>query len=153
MSERSVKSGAGSPHQKKGTPTLLCSHRITVQELSPRGREHDALLEEISRTQAKVSLECPLRKGSNVKIDCGECELRGKVSGCTPWQGIGGYMAEVTFPEGEQWEPGEFTPDRLLNPQYLRCENPGCTPECVNESCGTPEPGPTVVFGGGLPEE
>jgi hypothetical protein len=129
---------------KAKSPNLLCSHLTRVHPVSREGREpkaeQDALLEEISLTRAVVSLECPLRKGSTVRIDCRTCELRGKVLGCK--HGATGYVAEVAFPANQPWQPSKFKPDGLFNPNYLVCKNPGCTPECVGGSCGESEAEP-----------
>lgn len=124
-----------SSDQKKSTPTLLCSHLSTVRTLSQDACEQEALLEEISTSHAKLSLDCPVQAGSDVQIDCGTCEFRGKVSACAHWPGIDGYMAEVTFSEDAQWQPSTFKPDRLFNPNFLVCGKPGCTSDCVNENC------------------
>jgi hypothetical protein len=118
---------------KAGSPTLLCCHFTRIRAVLREVREYDALLEEISRTYAVVSLECPLTKGSHVRIDCGSGELRGRVTGCKQWSG--GYLAAVTFPQDQPWQPAEFKPDGLFNPNYLVCENPECTPDCVNGCC------------------
>jgi len=118
---------------KPRRPTLLCAHLAKVLPLSGRPRQHQGLLEEISRTGAVVSLECPLRKGTNVRIDCRTCELRGKVVGCEHLPD--GYFAEVAFPEDQPWAAAEFKPDGLFNPKFLVCKNPGCTPEC-DGTCG-----------------
>jgi hypothetical protein len=61
-------------------PRLLCAHIASIHTGSRKPRVHEGLLEEISRTLAVVSLECPLRRGSSVRIDCQSCELRGKVA-------------------------------------------------------------------------
>lgn len=113
------------------TPKLLCSHMTTVQQ-SHAGKV-SALLEEISETSAVVSLECPLRVSSAVRIDCGTCELRGKVAGCklSPL----GYLAEVELNPDEPWIPAEFKPDRLFNPESMVCTRPGCSSDCTNDSC------------------
>ena len=120
------------PTPGPSTPKLLCSHLTRIHPVS-REAEYEGLLEEISPTSAVVSLECPLRKGTKVRIDCKTCELRGKVVGCkkSPY----GYMAEVALPENQPWEPATFKPDGLFNPNFLVCENPGCTPECVDGDC------------------
>ncbi len=86
-----------------------------------------------------LSLDCPVQKGSSVRIDCGVCEFRGRVTGCTHWPAINGYMAQIAFEE--PWEPTAFKPDRLFNPNFLICGNAGCTPECVNECCLPSEDG------------
>ena len=109
---------------------LLCSHLATLKDGL---NKVDALLEEISQTGAVVSLECPLRSNTSVHIDCGTCELRGKVTSCREW--VGGYLAEVEFHPDEPWAPDEFKPDRLFNPQSMTCTRPGCTSDCVNHSC------------------
>lgn len=131
MSLRKTK--ARTSDNKPRRPTLLCAHLAKILPLSGQPREHQGLLEEISRTGAVVSLECPLRKGTNVRIDCRTCELRGKVVGCK--HSPGGYFAEVAFPEDQPWAAANFKPEGLYNPSYLVCKNPGCTPEC-DGSCG-----------------
>jgi len=56
---------------KAGSPTLLCCHFTRIHTVLREVREYEALLEEISPSCAVVSLECPLWKGSKVRIDCG----------------------------------------------------------------------------------
>jgi hypothetical protein len=117
-----------------GKPTLLCSHLTHIVPGSKPRRRHEALLEEISTAGAVLSLDCPLKRGTDVRIDCRTCELRGKVVGCRKW--AGGYAAEVAFAVEEPWQPADFKPDGLFNPNSLVCTNPGCQSDCVDESCG-----------------
>ena len=123
----------GSPHPSSHATALLCSHLTRIHSASREFPEQDALLEEISRTGAVVSVACPLKTGSAVKIDCRTCELRGKVIGCK--HGYQEYKVEIAFPKDQPWHPPEFKPESLLNPNYLVCENPDCTPDCVGGSC------------------
>jgi hypothetical protein len=134
------------PKPKTASSNALGSHLAKIHPDSKKRQEpapkQDALIEEISITGAVMSVGCPLRKGSRVRIDCRTCELRGKVTGCTKWSA--GYIAEVAFPEHAPWQPAEFKPDGLFNPNYLVCRNPGCTPECVGGSCRQSEPEPDI---------
>ncbi len=112
-------------------PNLLCSHLARVDAIGSPAQ--DAVLEEISQNEAVLSLDCPIRRGTDVLIDCRDCELRGKVMGCQKW--AGGYMADVEFAPDAPWMPDEFHPDGLFNPHSLVCTKPGCRSDCVNESC------------------
>jgi hypothetical protein len=112
---------------------LLCSHLTKIHSDSPEPADCDGVLEEISRTRAVVSVECPLIKGTSLRIDCETCELRGKVTGCDKLPD--GYMAQIAFPDDQTWKPANFKPDGLFNPNYLVCVNPNCTPDCVGASC------------------
>jgi hypothetical protein len=125
----------GLPTPSPAPPILLCSHLAKIYSVSDDVPEQDALLEEISRPNAVVSLECPLRAGSAVRIDCGSCELRGKVTGCK--KSPIGYTAEIALPESQPWP--RFKPDGLFNPNYLVCKNPGCAPDCVDGDCASQE--------------
>ena len=120
-------------------PTLLCAHVVEVHADAFREHAEQGLLEEIAAGGAKISLSCPVRSGAAVRIDCRTCELRGKVVDCQKW--VGGYLAEVEFPAGEPWSPAQFVPKRLFNPKSLICTTPGCTSDCVNESCVPPSAG------------
>jgi hypothetical protein len=133
MPESKLNSKAGVPSPLERAPILLCAHIARIHAGSRKPRVHEGLLEEISRTRAVVSLECPLRQGTSVRIDCQSCELRGKVAECKKW--AGGYMAEVALPADQPWHPTHFKPDGLFNPNYLVCEHPGCPPDCVG-GCG-----------------
>lgn len=112
---------------------LLCSHLTRLHAGEKQPCTHHALLEEISPEAAVLSVECPVRRGTNVRIDCRNCELRGKVVGCRHW--VSGYLAEVEFEPGGKWVAADFKPDRLFNPHSLVCTNPGCRSDCVNASC------------------
>ncbi len=125
---------ADDPGPKQRKRTWLCSHLITLWRGGSHRLKAEGLLEEISKERAVVSLSCPLRAGTEVKIDCTTCELRGKVVGCR--QGAGDYFADIEFAENEGWKPSNFTPDALFNPQSMICNNPGCRSDCVNEGCG-----------------
>ena len=91
------------------------------------------MLEEISTAGALLSMTCPVRNGTELRVDCRTCELRGRVVGCR--EGPGGYFAEIEFPAEQPWSPAQFRPDHLLNPQSMVCTNPGCAPDCVSQSC------------------
>ncbi len=124
--------------QESSHPKLLCNHRVTVvhKEANPTetpGPEQAAILEEISVTSATVYLECPLRTGASVLIDCSTCELRGKVIGCH--SRADGHLAAVQLEDDSRWSKTTFVPDELLNPNYLQCSNKHCTPECDSEEC------------------
>ena len=142
MSEGELKSKAGTPNRARRTTRLFCSHFTRIRPVRRDSRLHEGLLEEISHTGAVLSLECPLRKGSTVRIDCKSWELRGKVTDCKRWSR--GYMAEIAFPKDQPWQPTEFKPDCLFNPNYLVCENPDCAPDCVHSSCGLSPTPPAV---------
>ncbi|OFV96162.1 MAG: hypothetical protein A3F68_04835 [Acidobacteria bacterium RIFCSPLOWO2_12_FULL_54_10] len=119
-------------------PGLLCAHPVQVSDSREKHpQQQEALLEQISRARATISLECPLRRGATVSIDCGTCELRGKVAGCR-FAGYA-YMADIDLPAGSQWSPDQFRPNHLFNAQSMVCEQLGCTPDCVGESCAKPE--------------
>jgi hypothetical protein len=137
MPQPARKLETASPTPSPTPPILLCSHLTKIHSVSGEAPEQNALLEEISRPGAVVSLECPLRAGSAVRIDCGTCELRGKVTGCK--KSSIGYIAEIAFPESLPWLHLDFKPDGLFNPNYLVCKNFGCTPECVDGACLSPE--------------
>jgi hypothetical protein len=130
MSKTALKSAQYTPPSQ---PTLLCSHLTKINSVPRQMPEQDALLEEISRSGAVVSLTCPIKTGSAVKIDCRTCELRGLVTGCK--HGERGYVAEIAFPADRQWQPAEFKPDGLFNTNCLICINPGCSPDCVDGDC------------------
>jgi len=118
------------------TSKLLCSHMIVLRLGREKGaRRVAALIEEIARSGATISSHCSLLNGSHVSLDCGTCELRGKVSRCRSW--VGGYLTEVDFLPGEEWLPETWKPDRLFNPKSMVCRNPDCRPDCVSESCTT----------------
>jgi hypothetical protein len=134
MREGKLNSKAGGANPMRRAPILLCSHLARIRTVSRNDREYEGLLEEISRTRAVVSLECPLKKGSAIRIDCQRCELRGKVTECKKC--AGGYMAEVILPEDQPWQHAQFKPDGLFNPKYLVCKLPRCTPDCVG-GCGS----------------
>lgn len=120
-------------HSPSSKPTLLCSHLTKIQSVRREAPQQDALLEEISRSGALVSLGCPIKTGRAVKIDCRTCVFRGKVMDCKHWEK--GYVATIAFPADQEWKPAEFKPDGLFNTNYLICENPGCTPDCVDGDC------------------
>jgi hypothetical protein len=128
MPNTTSKSKAGSPNPSTTAAALLCSHLVKIQSAS-RLADQDALLERISETSAVVSLARSLKRGSGVKIDCGRCELHGTVTGCE--RRGREFVVEIAFPKDQPWQPAEFKPDALFNPNYLVCENPGCTPDCV----------------------
>lgn len=134
MREGKLNSKPRVPNPLRRAPILLCSHLAKIRTVPPKEREYQGLLEEISRTRAVVSLECPLRKGMAISIECQSCELRGKVAECKKW--AGGYMAQVVLPTDQQWQPALFKPDGLFNPKYLVCKHPRCTPDCVG-GCGS----------------
>jgi hypothetical protein len=116
---------------------LLCAHLVEVSMVGEeQSQRKEGLLEQISRARATISLECPVRRGTNVRVDCGTCELRGRVAGCR-FAGSE-YQAEVDFAADSQWSHDNFRPDHLFNPASLTCQNPACTPACVNESCTEP---------------
>jgi hypothetical protein len=109
---------------------LLCSQIATLKHGL---RNVDALLEEISEQSVVLSTDCPLQRDSAVRIDCGTCQLSGKVATCTEW--LGGYRSEVLFAANKPWAPDNFKPDRLFNPNSLTCTRPGCSSDCVQGEC------------------
>ena len=113
---------------------LLCAQIVSIRRSETVGsKPYEALLEEIGPDSAALSLELPLKKGTEIVIDCKTCELRGTVENCLPW--LNGYMIEVGFPDGQDWNPAVFMPRRLFNPASMVCEREGCRPDCVRTEC------------------
>ena len=142
--ERSMSENSGKLPGRllKNTPMMLCSHLTGIQFGTKAPRKDLALLEEISLGNGVVTLGCPLRKGTAVRIDCAGCELHGKVTDCR--KESDGYRAEVKFVHGQGWQPGRFKPDGLFNPRSMQCERPGCGRDCVAAPCVPKSEGRTV---------
>ncbi len=113
---------------------LLCAQIVSIRrsETAP-AKPQEALLEEIGPDSAALSLQLPLKKGTEIVIECKETELRGTVENCLRW--VDGYMLEVGFPEGQDWNPAEFMPRRLFNPASMVCDRDCCRPDCVKAEC------------------
>ncbi len=124
--------------QESCHPKLLCNQRVQVAQTATNtshaaGRKREAILEEISVTSATLRLQCPIRTGSKVSINCATCDLRGKVVGCT--ERDGGYDAAIQLDEDSTWSKAAFLPEGLLNPRYLQCTNAHCVPDCDSQEC------------------
>jgi hypothetical protein len=90
----------------------LCSELVSVI-CRGRHRSVTANLEEIGRDSALVLTETPIRKGSSVRITCGEGELSGVVRSCSFSRSLG-FFIEVDLDANSLWWPGWFTPKHLL---------------------------------------
>jgi hypothetical protein len=113
---------------------LLCSQIVSVCALgTDRPRVVEALLEEIGPSGAAISLDCPLRKGHEIKISCGGCDIHATAVRCQKW--IQGYFVDVEFPEDEDWTPERFTPKRLFNPSSMICNRRYCRSDCTRTEC------------------
>ncbi len=124
--------------QESCHPKLLCNQRVQVAQKASNtahaaGRKQEAILEEISVTSATLRLQCPIRTGSRVSIDCANCDLRGEVVGCA--ERAGDYAVAIQLDEDSPWSKAVFVPEGLLNPKYLRCANEHCIPDCDSQEC------------------
>ena len=114
------------------THNLLCSDLVTVEwQCQQRGvRSVTAVLDDISPDRACLLLEHPLPAKTMVRLNCGDCRLRGNVSYCR-FQDRTGFQVGVEFAEGERWSVDRYRPRYLLDPSTLPpCMASECSPTC-----------------------
>jgi hypothetical protein len=110
----------------------LCSDLVAVewQATNQEVIRTCAVLDHISPSRACLQLEHSIPATTVVKLLCGNCRLRGKVSYCRFEREIG-YLVEVDFIHGERWSMDRYQPPHMLNPKTL----PSCLPPCAGGAC------------------
>ena len=124
--------------ERIATRRQWCSELVTVQLKTKGGwgRAIPALLDEIAPVSAAVLLERRPPNGVLLKLNCGECEFRGKVRSCDYRPKLG-YYAGVDFDPGCQWSVDKFEPKHLLDLCALAGSTVDATPNirsCCNEA-------------------
>jgi len=99
---------------------LLCSDLIVVewQPTNKCEQTASAVINEISARGACLLLDHPIAAETLVRLICGNCRLRGKVSRCEQEE-ASGYVLYVDFVSGEQWSAERYRPQHLLDPASL----------------------------------
>jgi hypothetical protein len=83
-------------------------------------------LEEIERHECLISLDCPIKPGTRVRLECVDCPRRSKGQGCLECRFAGkiegqeedahlGRVTKVSF-QGRLWSQGEWRPRHLTGP-------------------------------------
>lgn len=89
----------------------LCSELVSI--LCGCGRLINGNLEEIGERSAVVLVDTPIRRNSQVSINCEIYNLRGIVRSCT-FENVLGYLVEVALDVDSCWSPRWFTPKHLM---------------------------------------
>jgi hypothetical protein len=95
----------------------MCSQLVSVICSDLGGWSHTVQgnLEEIEQESGLVLTGVPISPGKEVRICCGNNQLKGTVETCVH-DDVLGFFVEVRFDADSQWSEGQFTPSHLLRP-------------------------------------
>lgn len=95
---------------------VLCSELVQVlakSRLSP-GASIVAIVEAISRTEAVLSSEAPMRRGGAIQVNASSWSFRARVVGCRKDKELRGYAVLVRFEDPFCWTAAAFCPAHML---------------------------------------
>ena len=102
--------------ERRRSPRHLCSHLVVVrQEVSNSADSTStAVLEDLSREGAAISLETPLEAGTIIELSAPGLWVRAQVRYCRPREQD--FLMGLEFADGFRWEPHLWQPDHLFLP-------------------------------------
>ena len=95
----------------------LCSELVTVtsHDSSGEAKVMSGNLEEIGEWSARVLLDSPLHRGSQVTVNAGDNCLNGRVKSWSFEPDLG-YFVDVRLNSESRWTKAWFTPEHMLGP-------------------------------------
>ena len=99
---------------KRSSPRQMCSDYVKVSFADQDGRtvSDTGLLEDVGRQGLNISLNIPLPKGQDIKLQMEGFSGKARVRYCNI--GDYGYLIGLEFADRYEWDPEKWAPRHLL---------------------------------------